>query len=86
MVSVSRAGFPLFTPFPLYNPFPPIAVPIQPIQPITPPTYQAAVPTQTCICVPIGTCTGTVVPVAGIDGSGIIDIRIVNNVSYCYEN
>lgn len=82
----SRAGFPL--PFPLYNPFSgvvpaiqqiqPIA-PIVPILPITPPTYTS--PTiQTCICVPVGTCTGTVPTAVPNDGSGIIDIRIVNNV------
>lgn len=90
IVSVSRAGFPL--PFPLYNPFQGV-LPIQPIQPIapvlppilsiTPPTYPTY-PTpavQTCICVPTGSCTGTVPTTAsGNYGSGLIDIRIVNNV------
>ncbi len=32
---------------------------------------------QTCICVPTGSCTG----VSNPDGSGLIDIRIVTNVS-----
>lgn len=32
---------------------------------------------QTCICVPIGTCATT-----ATDGTGLIDIRIVNNVSH----
>lgn len=82
--SVTRAGFPLFTPFPLFQPFPAV-VQAQPIQPIvvTPSTYQSAV--QTCICVPIGTCTGTTVRPPIVDGTGIIDIRIVNNVKYSNE-
>lgn len=76
--SVSRR-FPLFNQFPIFNvPFPSIPPPLPlPITPL-PLTLQ---PTQTCICVPIGTCPTT----GSGDGSGIIDIRIVNNVS-CKNN
>lgn len=74
-ILVSRAGFPLLSAFPIYNPFQAV-VPGQVV--VTPATYTGT--TQTCICVPTGTCTGTVVQSTPVDGSGIIDIRIVNNV------
>lgn len=85
---MSRYGFPLLSPF--FNPFVPIqpipqTQPIQPIQPLTPPAYAGTPVTQHCICVPIGTCTGTVVPGTPTDGSGIIDIRIVNNVNNLFN-
>lgn len=35
---------------------------------------------QTCICVPAGACSSTP-PVGNTDGSGLLDIRIVTNVS-----
>ncbi|XP_031630000.1 phenoloxidase-activating factor 2-like [Contarinia nasturtii] len=70
---LSRSGFPLLSAFPIYNPFQAVV----PGQLVTPPTYAGAV--QTCICVPTGQCTGTIVPSTPVDGSGLIDIRIVNN-------
>lgn len=40
-------------------------------------------PTNSCICVPTGSCNfGTVV--GNTDGSGLIDIRIVNSVSFSF--
>lgn len=77
-ISVSRNLFPLYPQYPNI-------VPLQnliPFQGAAPATASTAV--QTCICVPIGTCTGigTVSnPTTPVDGSGIIDIRIVNNVN-----
>lgn len=73
-MSVSRGGFPL-----LPAPFPALPFPIVvPITQITPPPVTASPSMQTCICVPIGTCTGTTVAPTPTDG--LIDIRIVNNV------
>lgn len=78
LFAVSRNNFPLYPQYPNPN--------IVPLQNLIP--FQAAIPAtpttgiQTCICVPIGTCTGigTVPNPTTVDGSGIIDIRIVNNV------
>lgn len=87
IISVSRAGFPLLAQLPIYNHFAgvipgPIPVPYPPLPSVaTIPTYTT--PGQTCICVPTGTCTGTIVTSSPNDGTGIIDIRIVNNV--CLE-
>lgn len=67
--------------FPFFTAFPPLfTVPF----PTLPPFFTTTTPSssiQTCICVPIGTCAGTT-PTNPNDGSGIIDIRIVNNVMW----
>lgn len=83
---------PIYPPFPPLPPFPPFP-PITPYPTVTTVTTTTTtttttrppipvVPQQTCICVPIGTCTGTTpttAPTANY-GAGLIDIRIVNNV------
>lgn len=97
IIIVSRGRFPLFGPFGALSPYPaviaqplvqPVPIPV-PTQPSPLPLYSALLPAkQTCICVPLGTCSviGTV-PVISLpiqDGSGAIDIRIVNNVRIQY--
>lgn len=95
---VSRGRFPLFGPYqPVINSYPalipqpiiqPIPVPVQvqpPPPPYPPPPYSPVPSTrQTCLCVPLGTCTGVGInPVISPPGqTGAIDIRIVNNVTY----
>lgn len=77
-VLVVTRNFPIFAPFPPFNAFPAI-IPFAPgPQQFVPPPQVVTPAKQTCICVPIGTCTTTGTPTNPIDG--VIDIRIVNNV------
>lgn len=41
---------------------------------------------QTCVCVPTGTCPVATAPQGNTDGSGLLDIRIVTNVSYAFPD
>lgn len=60
---------------------------LPPTAPATAAAASASVPLptptngQTCVCVPTGTCSGTLIPPGNTDGSGLLDIRIVTNVS-----
>lgn len=78
--------FPPLPPFPIITPYPTVTTVTSTTTTTTtttrPPIPIPVVPQQTCICVPIGTCTGTTpttAPTANY-GAGLIDIRIVNNV------
>lgn len=80
---LERQAIPVFSP----STFPPSL----PIFPATAAATTAALPApltlstnsngQTCVCVPTGSCPVTATPQGNTDGSGILDIRIVTNVS-----
>lgn len=79
--------------FPLFSRFPFLLQPTKPIQPILPlypypfptfPPIPTAAPTtpapnQTCICVPIGSCSTSN---GSTDGSGLLDLRIVSEIKF----
>lgn len=68
--------------FPFFTAFPPLfTIPFPTLPPFLTTTTAQSTTGQTCICVPIGTCAGGTTPTNPSDGSGIIDIRIVNNVT-----